>query len=128
MLINPSLITACAAKVVIGIDKVKLVNANINVTKITLYIKVTQSEISQIAIPNLFSLAGGRAAGCGLREAGRRAAGGGLRVKGNTTVQAFNLATLRTPKNASVNGVFLAFRTHLFPFMVSVTFSLEPSA
>ena len=35
-----------------------------------------------IEIPNLFPLAGSRAAGCGLREAGRRAAGGGLRDAG----------------------------------------------
>ena len=41
ILINPSEITACAAKVVIVIDEVKLLNSNINVTKITPYVKVT---------------------------------------------------------------------------------------
>ena len=45
VLINPSQITACAAKVVIVMDKVKLVNSNINVTKITLYVKVTVTMI-----------------------------------------------------------------------------------
>ena len=50
ILINPSQITACAAKVVIVISKVKLLNANINITKITLYVKVTQSEISEISV------------------------------------------------------------------------------
>ena len=40
-LIDPSRITACAAKVVIVIDKVKLLNYNIDVTKITPYVKVT---------------------------------------------------------------------------------------
>ena len=46
ILINPSQITACAAKVVIVIGKVKLLNVDINITKNTLYIKVAQSEIS----------------------------------------------------------------------------------
>ena len=46
VLTNPSQITACVAKVVIVISKVKLLNADINITKITLYVKVTQSEIS----------------------------------------------------------------------------------
>ena len=41
ILINPSQITACAAKVVIVITEVKLLNSNINVTKITPYVKVT---------------------------------------------------------------------------------------
>ena len=48
--INPSQITARAAKVVIVINKVKLLNANVNTTKITLYVKVTQSEISEISV------------------------------------------------------------------------------
>ena len=41
ILSNPSRITACATKVVIVINKVKLLNSNINVTKITPYVKVT---------------------------------------------------------------------------------------
>ena len=50
ILINPSQITACAAKVVIVMDKVKLVNSNINVTKITLYVKVTVTMIFYLII------------------------------------------------------------------------------
>ena len=41
ILIDPSKITACAAKVVIVISKVKLLNATMNITKITLCVKVT---------------------------------------------------------------------------------------
>ena len=50
MLIDPSQITACAAKVVIVMDKVKLLNSNINVTKITLYVKVTVTMIFYLII------------------------------------------------------------------------------
>ena len=50
MLIDPSQITACAAKVVIVMDKVELVNSNINVTKITLYVKVTVTMIFYLII------------------------------------------------------------------------------
>ena len=39
--INPSRTTACAAKAAIAISEVKLLNSNINVTKITPYVKVT---------------------------------------------------------------------------------------
>ena len=39
-LINPCRITACAAKVVIVIGEVKLFNSDINVTKISPYVKV----------------------------------------------------------------------------------------
>ena len=47
---NPSPITACAGKVVIVINEVKLLDATMNITKNTLYLKVTQSEISSISV------------------------------------------------------------------------------
>ena len=50
LLISPSQITACAAKVVIVMHKVELVNSNINVTKITLYVKVTVTMIFYLII------------------------------------------------------------------------------
>ena len=49
-LINPSKITSCAAKVVIVISKVKLLNANINITKITLYVKVCQKKLNFVGV------------------------------------------------------------------------------
>ena len=51
ILVNPSRITACAAKVVIVMDKIKLLNSNINVTKITLYVKVTSCNDNFVMTP-----------------------------------------------------------------------------
>ena len=49
--IDPSQITACAAKVVIVMDEVKLLNSNINVTKITLHVKVTSCNDNFVMKP-----------------------------------------------------------------------------